>query len=158
MYWSEDQDIETKSVYAHCLSLLYSKNCIQNFCSKDCWYIQDYALENGLKQVTKVENYTTNIINEILMDIPFIIPFEKRVSLFRDYIKEDQEQTLTNEWSPPKIVAKVRRDMLFEDGYAQLNNSAIKGRVAISFIDKHGLEEAGIDGGGVFKEVIFILT
>ena len=27
-------------------------------------------------------------------------------------------------------------------------------RIAISFIDQHGLPEAGIDGGGVFKEFL----
>lgn len=30
----------------------------------------------------------------------------------------------------------------------------LKGKVAISFVDEFGLHEAGIDGGGVFKEFL----
>jgi hypothetical protein len=29
---------------------------------------------------------------------------------------------------------------------------ALRGRVRIQFVDEHGLEEAGIDGGGLFKD------
>lgn len=32
--------------------------------------------------------------------------------------------------------------------------SLLKRRIAITFIDEFGLEEAGIDGGGVFKEFL----
>lgn len=30
----------------------------------------------------------------------------------------------------------------------------LKGKVAIGFVDEFGLHEAGIDGGGVFKEFL----
>jgi ubiquitin-protein ligase E3 C len=33
-----------------------------------------------------------------------------------------------------------------------LIEAQIKKRIAIAFIDEHGLQEDGIDGGGVFKE------
>jgi hypothetical protein len=28
----------------------------------------------------------------------------------------------------------------------------LRGRVRIQFVDEHGMEEAGIDGGGLFKD------
>jgi hypothetical protein len=31
---------------------------------------------------------------------------------------------------------------------------ALHGRIRIQFVDAHGLEEAGVDGGGIFKEFI----
>jgi len=34
----------------------------------------------------------------------------------------------------------------------------LKGRIAISFIDQYGIPEAGIDGGGVFKEFLTSLV
>lgn len=34
----------------------------------------------------------------------------------------------------------------------------LKGRIAIEFIDQHGISEAGIDGGGVFKEFLTSLV
>jgi ubiquitin-protein ligase E3 C len=30
----------------------------------------------------------------------------------------------------------------------------LKNRVQIQFVDEHGLEEAGVDGGGLFKEFL----
>ena len=36
--------------------------------------------------------------------------------------------------------------------------SALKGRIQITFTNKHGVEEAGIDGGGVFMEYMDLLT
>ncbi|KAF9300077.1 hypothetical protein BGZ74_008327 [Mortierella antarctica] len=56
--------------------------------------------------------------------------------------------------------ARVRRGSIFEDGYQQLNHLGrkLKGRIAIEFIDQHGISEAGIDGGGVFKEFLTSLV
>lgn len=36
--------------------------------------------------------------------------------------------------------------------------SALKGRIQVTFTNQHGVEEAGIDGGGVFKEYMDLLT
>ena len=43
---------------------------------------------------------------------------------------------------------------------SQLNDVGpkLKGRIAISFVDQHGIPEAGIDGGGVFKEFLTSLV
>jgi ubiquitin-protein ligase E3 C len=45
---------------------------------------------------------------------------------------------------------------VFEDGFSHLNElgSRLKGPVAIQFIDEFGMPEAGIDGGGLFKEFL----
>jgi ubiquitin-protein ligase E3 C len=114
--------------------------------------IEDLELERGLSQIAN-ETETTDTIQKILSEIPFVIKFEKRVKLFRDYIEQDQRRLPNLDFQPP-FVAKVRRAFLFEDGFKQLNTREIKGRVAIEFIDQHGLAEAGIDGGGVFKEFL----
>ncbi len=49
---------------------------------------------------------------------------------------------------------EVRRKFIFEDAFRELNGlkEQLKTTVRVKFIDEHGLEEAGIDGGGVFKE------
>ena len=45
---------------------------------------------------------------------------------------------------------------MFEDGFTHLNalGSRLKSPVAIQFIDEFGMPEAGIDGGGLFKEFL----
>jgi hypothetical protein len=62
--------------------------------------------------------------------------------------------------SSPKYATTIRRHKVAEDGYAQLNaiGAGMKGTVAITFVDQWGQEEAGIDGGGVFKEFLTSLS
>ena len=47
-----------------------------------------------------------------------------------------------------------------QDGFEQLNKlgESLKSRIQIRFIDRHGMEEAGIDGGGLFKEFMECLV
>ena len=47
-----------------------------------------------------------------------------------------------------------------QDGFEQLNKlgESLKSRIQILFIDQHGMEEAGIDGGGLFKEFMECLV
>ncbi|KAI8899203.1 hypothetical protein BC833DRAFT_614692 [Globomyces pollinis-pini] len=92
----------------------------------------------------------------ILTDIPFVIPFERRVNLFRNYVKHDRKELnieLTG-WMAPVSNVTIRRSQVFEDGYAQLDRLGplLKNRIAISFVDKYGQMESGQDGGGLFKE------
>lgn len=49
----------------------------------------------------------------------------------------------------------IRRDQLLEDSYNQLkvmDNERLKGRLRIAYVNEAGLAEAGIDGGGLFKD------
>jgi len=50
----------------------------------------------------------------------------------------------------------IRRDALYSDSKRRLNNlgKRLRKRVQVTFVNKHGQEEAGIDGGGVFKEFL----
>lgn len=55
------------------------------------------------------------------------------------------------------LVATIRRDHVFEDSLqlmSDLPSMDLKNRLRISFIDALGQPEAGIDGGGLFKDFI----
>ena len=96
---------------------------------------------------------------KILHSIPFVIPFETRVKLFRSFLENDVPEPSSGigvRWVEPSFKAEVQRGRIFEDGFQQLNNLGpkLKERIQISFRDHHGLVEAGIDGGGVFKEFL----
>ena len=43
---------------------------------------------------------------------------------------------------------------LLQDGFDQLNKLGqdLKSRIRIQFINEHGIEEAGVDGGGLLKD------
>ncbi|KAJ1967675.1 ubiquitin-protein ligase (E3) [Dispira parvispora] len=95
----------------------------------------------------------------VLTQLPFVVPFEHRVKIFREMILLDQQQNNIST-SLPVYRVEIHRTQVFEDGFAQLNplGAGLKQRVAISFVDQYGLTEAGIDGGGVFKEFFNLLT
>lgn len=112
----------------------------------------------------------------ILSYIPQAVPFDKRVKLFDTLLKSDKRKTQVDDESATHraILAmmhgeenqirnvgreqiEIRRDHLYDDSMKQLNSldrGKLKRKVQVSFINQHGAHEAGIDGGGVFKEFI----
>ncbi|KAG0143610.1 hypothetical protein CROQUDRAFT_96115 [Cronartium quercuum f. sp. fusiforme G11] len=98
----------------------------------------------------------------VLNNIPFVIPFEQRVTIFRTFVQSDRHRAGLDvfPFGKPKHKAVIRREHIAEDGFLHLNalGSRLKEPIEIKFIDQHGLEEAGIDGGGVFKEFLTNLT
>ncbi|CAH7688506.1 hypothetical protein BY996DRAFT_8560820, partial [Phakopsora pachyrhizi] len=99
----------------------------------------------------------------VLNNIPFVIPFEQRVAIFRTFIESDRHQSRLD-FNPliggSRYRATIRRDRVSEDGFLSLSSLGprLKESIEIKFIDRYGLEEAGIDGGGVFKEFLTSLT
>lgn len=88
-----------------------------------------------------------------------MIPFESRVAIFRQTILNDRkrlgiERHVYDRQRRHKAI--IRRNHLSEDSFAHLNGlgAGLKSTVEIVFIDEHGLEEKGIDGGGLFKELL----
>ncbi|EGG04684.1 uncharacterized protein MELLADRAFT_37268 [Melampsora larici-populina 98AG31] len=98
----------------------------------------------------------------VLNNIPFVIPFEQRVTIFRTFVQSDRHRLGLDlhPFGKPKHRAVIRRDRISEDGFLHLNalGPRLKDPIEIKFIDQYGLEEAGIDGGGVFKEFLTSLT
>ncbi|KAJ1972311.1 ubiquitin-protein ligase (E3), partial [Dimargaris xerosporica] len=98
----------------------------------------------------------------ILETIPFVVKFESRVQLFREFIRQDYQALDGSDWSwgHPALRATIRRDHVFEDGFNQLNplGPQLRRRIGIAFVDQFGIPEAGIDGGGVFKEFFNVLA
>ncbi|VDK31257.1 unnamed protein product [Anisakis simplex] len=57
----------------------------------------------------------------------------------------------------PNTMITVERTRLVEDGYRQLSmlsSNALKATIRVKFINQQGLDEAGIDQDGVFKEFL----
>ncbi|KAG2018861.1 ubiquitin-protein ligase [Coprinopsis cinerea AmutBmut pab1-1] len=96
----------------------------------------------------------------VLNNIPFSIPFEIRVSIFRHFVLNDMMKVsggamdrFGGGWGwHDKTRIRVRRGRVAQDGFDRLSEVDLKKPVEITFVDQWGQEEAGIDGGGVFKE------
>ncbi|GLB43810.1 putative HECT-domain-containing protein [Lyophyllum shimeji] len=95
----------------------------------------------------------------VLNNIPFAIPFDVRVSIFRHFVMND---VMARSYASPvaprffggpgRTRVQVRRGHVAQDGFDRLSETDLKAPIEIAFIDQFGAEEAGIDGGGVFKE------
>ncbi|GAA5989061.1 hypothetical protein JCM11641_002312 [Rhodosporidiobolus odoratus] len=99
----------------------------------------------------------------VLNNVPFVIPFETRVAIFRQFVNSDFQRLGVDSnglIQRARHRAVVRRNHLAEDAYAHLNGLGVelKKRIEIAFIDEHGMEESGIDGGGLFKELLTSLS
>lgn len=96
----------------------------------------------------------------ILQKMPHIIPHDDRVKLFRKYVQNEKSILgLTDSVciSNSSTLITVHRDRIVEDGYRQLtmlSPHALKGVIRVRFINQQGLDEAGIDQDGVFKEFL----
>ncbi|CAD5111600.1 DgyrCDS895 [Dimorphilus gyrociliatus] len=96
----------------------------------------------------------------ILTQLPFVIPFEERVRIFRRLIGTEKRQKafdLPLHASANALRLRIRRNYLYEDAFENLNAKncpSLKPRVAVQLINAAGLDEAGIDGGGLFREFL----
>ncbi|KAF4950225.1 hypothetical protein FSARC_13264 [Fusarium sarcochroum] len=102
---------------------------------------------------------------EILKHMPFAVPFETRVKIFRQFIQLDRiqrEGNIMSHFAGPfaRHHAQISRKRLFEDAYKQFYEigEGLKDPIQITFVDQFGAAEAGIDGGGVTKEFLISVT
>lgn len=127
------------------------------FCPPDVWLMQipvtvfQEELSRGTDRAV-----------QLLQNIPFVLPFDARVQIFYRNIAADQEEWKEGglEFDHGRGVhAVIRRNNILVDGFEKLFGlgNRLKGRVQITFIDENGMQEAGIDGGGLFKEFLTVL-
>jgi len=99
----------------------------------------------------------------LLNNLPMTIPFETRVEILQQFIYNDRERLGIDRYlrrQGTRHRATIRRGNISEDGFKELDKLGplLKGTVEVRFIDEWGQEEAGIDGGGLFKEFLTSLS
>ncbi|TRY55624.1 hypothetical protein DNTS_008830 [Danionella cerebrum] len=138
------------------LMVLYERDCRRRFTPEEHWLRKDLKpsllfqeLEKGKKRAQLLLQY-----------IPHVIPHKNRVLLFRNIVTKEKE-TLglveTSSASPHVTHITIRRSRMLEDGYDQLRRlpvNSIKGVIRVKFVNDLGVDEAGIDQDGVFKEFL----
>lgn len=82
--------------------------------------------------------------------INFAIPFDYRLQLFLLLLEEEKNKRYES------YSMMIRRDAIFEDGFQafQTNKLNLKGKMRIFYVDEFGMQEKGVDGGGIFKEFL----
>lgn len=101
---------------------------------------------------------------EILKHMPFVVPFDTRVMIFRQFIHLDRSRREGDNPFPmhpfARHHARIRRGQLFDDAFKQFYElgDGFKDAIQITFVDQFDTPEAGIDGGGVTKEFLTSVT
>ncbi|XP_056607339.1 ubiquitin-protein ligase E3C [Triplophysa dalaica] len=93
----------------------------------------------------------------ILTELPFVVPFEERVKIFQKLIYADKREVQGDGPFLDGISISIRRNYIYEDAYDKLspeNEPDLKKRIRVHLLNAHGLDEAGIDGGGIFREFL----
>lgn len=123
----------------------------------------------GLRHLSReeLEEYgpplSTNEVRNvtILQEIPFVVSFFDRVKIFQTFVARDkalQRGDIHNfaiQGSSIQII--IRRNYIYEDAFEKLspeNEPDLKQALRVQLINAVGLDEAGIDGGGIFREFL----
>ncbi|XP_051968768.1 ubiquitin-protein ligase E3B-like [Xyrauchen texanus] len=138
------------------LMVLYERDCRRRFTPDDLWLRKDLKLSLLFQELEKGKRRA----QLLLQYIPHVIPHKNRVLLFRNIVTKEKE-TLglveTSSASPHVTHITIRRSRMLEDGYDQLRRlpvNSIKGVIRVKFVNDLGVDEAGIDQDGVFKEFL----
>lgn len=95
----------------------------------------------------------------ILQELPFTLGFRDRIQILETFLTQNSHERYN--MNDPTCRIRVRRDFMYEDAFDNLsleNCPNLKtSRLVVEMINQHGLDEAGIDGGGVFREFIIDL-
>ncbi|XP_017769365.1 PREDICTED: ubiquitin-protein ligase E3B [Nicrophorus vespilloides] len=138
------------------LMALYRRDCRRNYAPQGHWLLKDVRISAFMMDLEKGKRAP----QLLLQTMPHIIPHEDRVRLFRKYITNEKTVLGLTESacaSPQSTLITVHRSRIVEDGYRQLAMlppQALKGVIRVRFINEQGLDEAGIDQDGVFKEFL----
>ncbi|XP_022183812.2 ubiquitin-protein ligase E3B [Nilaparvata lugens] len=138
------------------LMVLYRRDSRRSYTPAKHWLVKEIRISSFMNDLDKGKKS----VQVLLQKMPHIIPHEERVQLFRKYIANEKTVLGLTESacaSPQSTRITVHRNRIVEDGYRQLaalQPQALKGVIRVRFINEQGLDEAGIDQDGVFKEFL----
>ncbi|KAG1780772.1 HECT-domain-containing protein [Suillus placidus] len=181
LYWRDDQTkiqeggvpglnlrwVGVRDKITKCLQAIHARDSRKPFMPENHWHVNsqidmnsfiDAAVfeEQQLDESSAPRALTKRQLSHfsprlgVLNNIPFAIQFETRVLIFRRFVENDKWNR--NRDARGRIDVSIRRGHIAQDGYDRLAEADLRAPIAITFIDQFGEPEAGIDGGGVFKE------
>ncbi|XP_022138444.1 E3 ubiquitin-protein ligase UPL6 [Momordica charantia] len=114
--------------------------------------VNDYFISQAVIENTRA--------NDILKRAPFLVPFTSRVKIFTSQLAAAR-QSHGSHAVFARNRFRIRRNHILEDAYNQmsaLSEDDLRGSIRVSFVNEFGVEEAGIDGGGIFKDFMENIT
>ncbi|GAB1605249.1 ubiquitin-protein ligase E3C-like [Argonauta hians] len=96
----------------------------------------------------------------ILTELPFVVRFTDRIKILQQHVNQDREEhqsEMTNFQFGLSINIKIRRNYIYEDAFDKLseeNEPNLKLRLRVRLVNSAGIDEPGIDGGGLSREFL----
>lgn len=99
----------------------------------------------------------------VLKHLSFVVPFDARARIFQRLIADDSAARVRQTIDPAfglsrggNVFVTIRREHMYQDAFDQLSalGPSLRSRVRVQMTNEHGLNEAGIDGGGLFREFL----
>ncbi|CAN6467252.1 unnamed protein product [Victoria cruziana] len=144
------------TVTSELLAQLQDWNSRRQFTSPDDFHAHEAISENFFSQVA-LENTRAN---NILKQAPFLVPFTSRVRIYTSQVGAKRQSNGAHS-AFTRHRFRIRRDRIVEDAFSQLSllsEKDLKGMIRVTFVNEFGVEEAGIDGGGIFKDFMENIT
>jgi len=138
------------------LSSLRRRDDRRAFTKSNHWLIKEVKIGSLFSDLEKSRPTAKLVISKL----PHIIPHSERVILFRKKVHSEKVSlgiVESDSASPHSTLITVHRNRIVEDGYRQLGSlgmTNLKGVIRVRFVNMQGLDEAGIDQDGVFKEFL----
>ncbi len=140
------------------LMVLYGRDNRRSFARQNHWLVKDIRVSSFMSDLEKCKKSTMLLVQKM----PHILPHEERVVLFRRKVAAEKAAlglTLDQQdvAGANTTLITVHRTRIVEDGDRQLSglsSAALKGIIRVKFVNVQGLDEAGIDQDGVFKEFL----
>ena len=139
------------------LSNLVSRDHRLKLFPNDFWVVE----KNLSNKTTNVPFHKiASLLSPIaLTNCPWVYDFHVRAKVFTNML---QQKKATEFAHAQQILFRVRREYIFEDSFAVFRQYAphfdATRKFKIVFVDQNGMEEIGIDAGGLFKEFLTKLT
>jgi ubiquitin-protein ligase E3 C len=158
-------DLQLATAEAKLFNQLYDRHARRDFAKlpRDHW-LWPPVVSRELNEAMAGVGLGSRKVSMVLTVVPQVLPFDHRVRLFQQLIEKDKESLGIGSGSflGGSVVHDVTidRSSVYEDAFDQLDplGPRLKGRVRVTFASDLGYAEAGIDGGGLFKDFMDGLT
>ncbi|CAB3998537.1 ubiquitin- ligase E3C isoform X2 [Paramuricea clavata] len=171
--YSKDKWNEVLEAMTRVIKQLHSRDTRLHYCPADHWLSSKIELQVDLidldlffqdKGTLDPADFLHGMPGKtfchvaILEHIPFVVPFVDRVKLFQRILSQDKVRnvgSMHNFLMGPSIEVRIRRSSLYQDAFDELSGDQdLKQKIHVQLINIQGLEEAGVDGGGLFREFL----
>lgn len=136
------------------LTVLYERDSRRSFTNDPKFWLLSYREVKPSSITLEYERKSTKGVLA-MRKMAHLVPIKDRMLIFRRQVQEDKGRASMGQHEQTWIT--VQRNRIIEDGFnhlSKLSPAALRSTIRVKFVNEQGLDEAGIDQDGVFKEFL----